>query len=251
MIIILHVAVCEEDPLQLENIGKLLEKYQAERPGIEVALCSFDTGKGLLSKIDGGQAFDLFLLDILLPEMNGIELAGELRKRYPDAPIAFLTSTADFALDAFKVSAVQYILKPFKHEELFPVLDSVISMLSRKNERFFMLPTQKRIVKILYSSIVYVELAGRMLQFHLDSGDVVLGRTIRISFIEAISPLLEDNRFLCEHKSFALNMEHVEEIGNNFFKMKGGIEIPIPRYNFANAKSKYFSWVKQQEQISV
>lgn len=243
----LQIAVCEDDLLQMGIILSLLDKYQIERPETVINPHPFTSGNDVLRCIDASQKFDLFLLDILMPEMSGIELAKRLRETSSEIPMVFLTSTADYALDAFGVSADQYILKPINHTNLFPVLDKIISSIEDKRDRFFTITIRKNTIKIPHRSIVCAELAGRALRIYLDNGDVLLSSTLRKSFTNEISPLLEDDRFFCEHKSFAINMKHVEQIKNSSFILKGGLSVPIPKYNLARAKAKYLAWLKEQQ----
>lgn len=234
-----RVAVCEDCSQQTEIILTLLDKYKTDRPGIAVKPNTFFSGKELLDVLNTGAVFDLFLLDILMPGLNGIELAQEIRARNANAPIIFLTSSTDYALDAFRVSAVQYILKPVVCDKLFPALDRIVTALKYENERSFLFTMPKHVMNILFSSIVCVELAGRSLRLYHENGEDFLSSSIRTTFAVAVSPLFEDDRFFSPHKSFVVNMVHVEELEANFFIMKNRLEVPVPRYKYAEAKARY------------
>jgi DNA-binding LytR/AlgR family response regulator len=81
---------------------------------------------------------------------------------------------------------------------------------------------------------------------YLTNGNMMKSKTIRSSFAEAAAPLLSDSRFICPHKSFALNMMWVEELNNSEFIMKHNIKVPIPRYRYAEAKASYFTWLSER-----
>ena len=139
----IRTAICDDYPAQAQIINALIDKYKNERPGAEIQLHSFGSGAELLQSMDSGNIFNLLLLDILMPELNGIELAREIRKYNEDAAMIFLTNSKDHALEAYGVSAVQYILKPVKESVLFPVLDKVIPMINQKKESCFLFSTPK------------------------------------------------------------------------------------------------------------
>lgn len=240
------IAVCDDNPQHMEEILTLLEKYKANRPGAEPQPQSFISGDAVLTAIDNGSAFDLFLFDILMPGLNGIDLARKVRERDNDVPIVFLTSSADYSLDAFCVYALQYILKPVTEDGLFPVLDKISALLKCEEGRFFLLAMPKRVVKIPFMSIVCVELANRALRVYHEDGSILLSKSIRSPFEASVSALLADGRFLCPHKSFLINMEHVDELNGCSFVMKHGLEVPIPRYRYAEVKTKYFDWLSER-----
>ena len=241
-----RIAVCEDSPRCAEDVMTLLCQYKSGRPGLDLAVHNFSSGDDLVGGMKAGQTFDLLLLDIMMPGLSGVEVGQELRARGDDTPLVFLTSSADHALDAFRVSAVQYILKPVKECDLFPVLDKINHALKQTEERCFVVTMPEQTVKAPRSSIVYVELAGRNLMIYLEDGSVLQSKTIRTPFLTAVSPLLEDGQFLCAHKSFVLNMAHVERLTKNSYVMKNGAKLPIPRYKYADAKASYFAWLSKQ-----
>lgn len=243
----IHIAICEDCPVQTALIRRLLDKYQTDRPGIEAQIYNFDSGEKLLKSIASGNAFDLLLLDILLPGLDGIELAKEVRKINEDVAIIFMTSSEEYAFKAFSVSAFQYILKPVDENALFPVLDKFFVLLNKEKERFFMLSTSDRTVMIPFSSIICVELFNRALRVYLDNGSSLSSKFIRKPFNSVISPLLQDSRFLYSHKSFVLNMSHVKELTANAFLMANGVKAPVPRYKYADAKAKFHAYVSERE----
>jgi DNA-binding LytR/AlgR family response regulator len=235
----LNVAVCDDCETQLEVVVALLKKYQAERPGIEMTPQSFTSGREVLKSMSLGNTFDLLLLDILMPELDGIELAREIRKQNQDVKIVFLTSSTDHALDAFEVSATQYVIKPPRADALFPILDRALQEPPLKPEQYFTLAMPERIVKLPFASIVCVDIQGRRMRVFLENGEVLTGKYLRQPFDMAIAPLLLDDRFFHTHKSFVVNLTHATELTGNSFIMKDNIMVPISRRIYVEAKRRY------------
>lgn len=241
----LRIAVCDDDSRQTEAVSNLLEKYQKDRPGLSIQTTGFCSGTDLLESLKT-EKYNVFLLDILMPGLSGLELAGRLRAQDEDVPLIFLTSSTDYALEAFGLRATHYILKPVGERDLFPVLDKIVSVRKRQRECFFLVSTAEGRVNVLFSSIICAESVGRALRISLENGGSLCSKTIREPFLSAVAPLLEDSRFLCAHKSYVLNMDMVETLTGRSFLMKGGEEIPIPRYKYAAAKTEYLEHLSKR-----
>lgn len=242
-----RIAICEDSHQHMEAVLTLINKYKEIRSGLEIQIHSFGSGKDMLIDWNNGKEYDLFLFEILMPDMSGIELAKELRSRGEDAPLVFLTSSAEHALDAFRVHATQYILKPIYENELFPVLDKIVAMQDQKESKHLLLSTPERTVKIPFSSIVCVESINRTMRVFLTDGTRLDSKTLRIPFATAVASLLWDSRFLRTHNSFVLNMDRVREISGNWFVMENGTEVPVPRYKQARAKAAYFNYLSDKD----
>ena len=104
----LHIALVDDDARELERTGTLVERWQ-DAPS---RFAAFSSARALLAAMDAGADFDLYLLDVVMPEMDGIELGRAIRERDKDGAIIFLTTSPDFALDSYEVWPLQYLLKP-------------------------------------------------------------------------------------------------------------------------------------------
>jgi DNA-binding LytR/AlgR family response regulator len=241
-----RIALCDDCPFQTEALLSLLNSYQSKRTNVEIKYRSFLSGQELITGLQNGLIFDLFLLDILMPDQNGIDLAKDIRLTEINVPIVYLTNSIEHALDAFGVEALQYLVKPITTDRLFPILDRIIEGTKPDDESFIMFAAKERTIKVTFASITHVELFGRIVKIYQTNGNILESKTIRTSFDKATAPLLSDSRFLRPHKSFIINMAWVEEVTANSFIVKHGYEIPIPRYKYTEAKNKYFKWLNNQ-----
>ncbi|MCL2254835.1 MAG: LytTR family DNA-binding domain-containing protein [Lachnospiraceae bacterium] len=235
----IKIAVCEDCPMQMDVILELLKDYQNERPGMEMEISSFFSCEDLLENLKAGNVYELLLLDIIMPGLDGVGLAKEIRKKDHESTFIFITSSKDYAIEAFNVYAAHYIVKPLKKNNFFNELDRIISLPRNKTEEYFMLSLQDRTVKIPFSSIVCVELSGRRLLVRLENGEELYGKYIRKSFEQTVEPLLKDPRFFHAHKSYMLNLDYAEELKSDSFIMKNGIRVFISRKKYAEAKGRY------------
>jgi len=178
----LNIAILEDCSIQAEVILELLTEYLKKRLDIKWNVKSFSSGEELFDSIEAGDVYNLLLLDILMPGLNGMELARLIKKQDDGAKIIFLTATKDYAIEAFRIFADYYLVKPVKRKEFYPVLDKVIKKTKDKNELFFRFPMLEADINVPYSSIICVELATRRPRIHLERGEILTGKCLRQSF---------------------------------------------------------------------
>lgn len=110
--------------IYISCVKKIVEKYKslvgeyAAENGISAQVRPFDTPALLLAFESENECADIYILDIIMPEMNGVQLGKEIRKRNAEAFIIFLTTSKDYALESYSVKAFAYIIKPAKKEDV-------------------------------------------------------------------------------------------------------------------------------------
>ena len=168
----IKVAFCDDEPVFLEQITGLLERYKAQRcPDMEYT--AFHSPLELLAEMENGLHPDVLLLDVIMPGENGISAAREIREYDRNVKIIFLTSSAEYAVQSYTVDAYYYQLKPIREETFFQVLDSVLDECCRSAENSVMLRCKSGIVRVRLEKLMYCEVVGRTLLLHLDNGQVL------------------------------------------------------------------------------
>ena len=111
----ISIAICDDESNALTEIESITKELLAAEK-ISCGISKFRDA--LLSAVEGGAAFDILLLDVMMEHLNGMELAAALRKQGNDAAIIFISSNRDMALLGYEVSAVRYLAKPIRREKL-------------------------------------------------------------------------------------------------------------------------------------
>ena len=119
----LKIAICDDEKKYIENITDLVKTY-SEKKSVGMDIYTFERSFDLLDSIEEGNLYDAYLLDIYMPGISGLSVAEELRNRDEAAPIIFLTSSPDHAIEAYEVRAVHYLLKPLSEDKFFSAMDS-------------------------------------------------------------------------------------------------------------------------------
>ena len=156
-----------------------------------------------------GTRYDILFLDVIMPAENGITAAKEIRQYDNVVKIIFLTSSAEFAVESYVVGAYFYQLKPIWEDSFFRLTDSVIAECRRADQRSLILRCKTGISRIDLDQLLYCEVLGRTLLFHLVDGTVLESTG---SMDELARQLTPHESFLRTHRSFLVNMEYIQNI---------------------------------------
>lgn len=246
----MHVAICDDDEMSRFFILKLLSEYASANKSINLSFSSFSGPEALLDITEKMDGFDIYILDIVMPEMNGIELGTKLRERGYDGSIIYLTASPEFALDSYKVEAANYILKPINWDAFKQAFDKVVSSVVGKKHDNIIVKTKECSMRLSYDRILYVELRKRALCYHLDNGNTVESILIRVPFVEAIAPLLEDTRFSHCSKTLAVNLHNITKIGIEEVTFKDNQTVYFSKKICRDLRTEWFAYWQIYHPIS-
>ena len=211
---LVKIAFCEDDTYWNKRLRNMAADYAVRHPERSISVSVFSDPEDLLKAAGKIGGFDIYVLDIVMPRMNGIELGMLLRQSGYDGRILYLTSSEEYAIDSFKVKPFNYILKPVSQDTLFAALDEAIESLPMRQEKSLIVKTQENSVKLNYDSILYAELNRRSVAYHLTNGKTVESVSIRTTFAEAMQDLLKDSRFVLCRATMVVNLYHITMIEN-------------------------------------
>lgn len=223
----MQIAVCDDCMEDVLSLKKLLE-------GHEVIV--YSDADSLLADIDNkGIQYDLYLLDIFIEEsMNGLELAGKLRKVQEEAVICFISTSDDFYREAYDLYAVQYLIKPVQEESLKNLLFKVQKILDREGEKKLIYSWWGKNGVIPYVKIRYISSRGHTLYICCTDGKIQKS-TGKLSDLE--HQVCDDILIRC-HQSFIVNMYHVEGL-NRTNLIVAGEQIPVSRRYYDKVRKRY------------
>ena len=243
--VMLRIAICDDEEKHLGQTAALLDAYLQSGPGLDGQIETFRSGGALLARAEKAGGFDLYVLDILMPELSGIDTGRRLRALGEGGEIIYLTSSNDFAADSYDVQAFFYLLKPVKKEKLFQVLDGAVKKLNRRRSSAIVVATADGPRRVLLEQIRYVERVGRRMRYYCTDGTVD-SQTIRLSFREAAASLLADRRFCLCGASFVLNFQHVTGVNGQVALLDNGQTVMLPRTAAAEFKKAWGNyWLEE------
>lgn len=231
----MHIAICDDDKTALYELKNLIEEYR-EKNGVNITFKAFSNPLNLVNCMEKEQ-FDLFILDIVMPERTGLELASDIRKTSSSVAIIFLTTASEFAVASYRVKVQDYLLKPVVKKELYQALDLQMSILSQ-NEHRVTLHTSQGVLQLPISSIISMEYTARQLHVVQIDGTVIMAR----DSIQDVEKSLEKyTQFIRPHRSYIVNLRHVIALEKDDLRTINGGIIPVARKNISALKSQYMN----------
>lgn len=215
---LVKVGLCDDEAHVHKEIFKIIEKYQMERE-CSIEMFSFFSAKELL---ETEKEIQILLLDIDMPQMDGIEAAFRLREQGKNCRIIMLTSKLERFKDAFKIGAYRFVTKPVDVDELEESLDDARSTLlgyAQVELKFEAVPC-----KVFQYQIDFLQACGDYVKIHVGEKVCESTRPLK-SWKEEL-----DRRLFVEcHKSYIVNLKNVKRIEKDSFLLENGEKILIAR----------------------
>lgn len=229
----MYIAVCDDRINELTALTDLLHSWQEEHK-TALRYQAFRNATDLLEAARK-ERFTLYLLDVMLPGINGMEAAREIRTLDDTAAIVFLTSSPGFAYESYGVHALDYLLKPIRAEMLFPILDRLFLQEQRPQEGLT-LKCGSTLIRVPFSRLVYIETMNKHLYFHLTDGQL---REVTGSLKEYRDLLLTRSEFMQVGRSHIVNILQIQELSPAGINTFSGENIPIPRRLYPQIQKDY------------
>ena len=226
----IKVGIVEDEIEEEERTEEMLKRFFAEE-GIPYEILSFSEGEELFRR--GFSDIDLLLFDIILPNENGVEIAKKVRALNWNGPLIFITKTIQFALDGYKVDALDYLLKPLSYDDFRLKLLKAYKIINASRDNEIVIRTSEGTISLEESSISYVEVFKHYLTFHSDKGTY----TIRGSMNKIAQSF--STRFANSSSSFLINLDRIDMIKTNDVVVSG-TTLPLSR-NFKKELLRRFA----------
>ena len=231
----MRIAICDDNSVDLNAIREVFRRVAPA-----YTLDSFSDSRKLLDTIAGGTSYDLLFLDILMPGITGMELAREVGRIAPDMPVVFLTDSDAYAVEAFSVKALHYILKPMTEQALTECLNRLEERQGARRRVHII--SSSGIQQMLFADeIQYAQSSAHYHDLHLKDGTVI---KVRMTQSE-IRDMLGDS-FLPVSRGLIVNVEFIRQLGPKSCALKDGREILLSRSNMEQIHSAYAAYVFSQ-----
>lgn len=231
---IMKIAVCDDDEIFIDSTCALIEQW-ADRNNTSLTLFRFSNGDDLIDACRK-ECMDLIILDIVMPLLNGMDTAKELRNAGQAVPIIFLTCSREFAVESYEVKAFNYLMKPIDSEKLFAILNDFLKTLDLPKNTFTA-QTGNGFLQIMISDVDYLEAQNKHVLFYMENGKTIAVHERFSKCAEVFSP---KNGFCCCHRSYIVNLSNVKQFSKTEIITRHHAAIPISRNRYATFKETYF-----------
>ena len=218
----MNILIAEDEPHFAAQLQSYLQRFASEN-GLEIKMTIFTNGGELVDQYH--PQWDLLLLDVNMPGMDGISVAQCIRETDPSVAIMFITNLAQYAIRGYEVQAMDYILKPVNYYALSMKLKRVLGHLRRESGRTLLLPLDGDLMRVPLARIRYVEVYDHSLRFHTTDGIV---QTTGSRSLPKLEQELQGMDFARCHSSYLINLRYVDGMRDNAVQVAGEI-IPVSR----------------------
>ena len=228
-----HIAIVEDEAAFAAQLQEYLEKYQEEHD-VRFKRSVFGDGEEILK--DYQPLYDIILLDIEMPKVNGMQAAEQIREQDADVTLMFITNMAGYAIKGYEVGALDFVMKPVNYYTFSMKLTRVLKRTRQKARQEILLTLPDGVKKLNVQQIYYVEVQNRMLSYHTDEGVFTMRGTM-----QSVEQMLRPYAFVkCNHW-YIVNLKHVSEVRKNT-AIVAGHELEVSRRNrtaFLQALTEY------------
>jgi two-component system, LytTR family, response regulator LytT len=215
----------DDEPLALELVAKFIEQTS-----FLVLEAKFDNAIQALGYLNQND-IDLVFLDIQMPDLSGMELArildGKNSEKKPR--IIFTTAYNQFAIEGYKVDALDYLLKPFSYEEFLKAATKAyqyydkqpnLSKDKKENQKaqdYIFLKVEYQLVKVLLKEITHIEAYKDYVKVHLKEKPNPL---LSLTSMKNMEEILPSENFMRIHRSFIINLDHIDSVSRNIVHIR-------------------------------
>lgn len=233
----LKIAICDDDKNDRERVLRFVNDYITER-GIKAKVFVYDHPDTLIKECEALRPH-IYILDIVMPMVTGIEAARELRWNQMDAQIIFATSESSFALESFDVNPINYIVKPVEKAKLFETLDLAIRRVDISNEKTITVKIKGGNKTIDVEDIMYLDYRNHVVMYHLYDKSEVSTPTLRIGFTEYLTLNHNNTDFVRCHESISVRVGAIDVLSKSEITLRNLEIIPVARARYTEVSRAY------------
>lgn len=200
----IRIAIVEDDEVYQKQFQQYLHQYEKDyHEKMDITVFS----DGDLIAAGYKSEFDLILLDIEMPFVDGMTAAEEIRKVDQEVVIIFITNMQQYAIRGYAVDALDYVLKPVNYFAFCQRIDRALARMKKRIEKFITVPVKGGVQKINMSDIYYIESQGHNLIFNTATGQYLSSGTMKET-----EEKLEQEHFCRGNKGCLINLQHVDGV---------------------------------------
>lgn len=202
----INIAIIEDEKKEQELLKEFFKKL-SESLNEKISLKVFNNGKEFLFNLEFG-IFDLVLMDIeLSSDINGIQVSEKLREIDSEVVLVFMTNLSQYAIEGYKVKAVDYIVKPISYFDFSNRMTAIFNNINTKKVQKVLIQSNGVKVVLLVKDIFFVEVLNHSLIYHTKNGDFMCRGSLNNAKKE-----LKDYHFSLCNSCFLVNLAHVESV---------------------------------------
>ncbi len=238
----LRIAICDDAIRDAEKIHICASELM-QSSGVRCGFDTFNSGEALINHMKTKRVrYDMCFVDVLMNGINGVETAATVKTVLPDCRIVFVTNSQEYAVDAFSLNALHYIIKPITKEQLSEVFRRYSENLLKPYIMVFDGVDQ---IKVFLDSILYLE-SSHDSNAHSNTHIITKSSCITVRKSLSETEKLVGEKFLKLHRGLIVNMDFIKQMGVDKCVLKNGAEETLSRNARRNIREKYKNYLSNR-----
>lgn len=233
----IRISICDDEDVICDMLRQQVSSHMDDLKKPYEIKCYTNAAQLMQSPLH----YDILLLDIQMPELDGLTFAKKLRENEMDCALIFITALEEHVFDAFEVEAIDYICKPIDDKRLKKALERALKKAEASDDKYLLIKTMNWCKSIKISSIYYCEIINRKIYLHTQNS--VIDYYCKIEDVEKQL----DYRFVRSHRSYLVNLDYLIEYANGQITLENGALVPVSRLRHQELMEAMMQYMKKKE----
>ena len=235
----IQIAICDDEKKILDEVSGYIKNYAENKNNLDIEVFRFDSARTLISTLEDGKSFDVFVLDVYIGDEMGTTLARDIRKSGIESPIIFATTSLEHAPQSYETGTLRYLIKPINPRKFDEALDAALLQVKRTRDRYLKFKTENGVASVNANHIMYSEAHDHYQYLKKDDGEEI---KVRMTVTELFTILSKYGGFVRIGSAYIVNLRHVKNVTPTNVCLYSNINIQIPRGKFTEIKNTFWDF---------
>ena len=235
----IRIAICDDEKKILDEVEGYIKNYAEKENDLDIEVFRFDSAKTLISAIEDGKSFDVFVLDVYIGDEMGTALASDIRKFGIESPIIFATTSLEHAPQSYETGTLRYLIKPINPGKFYEAMGVALVWARKISEHFLKFKTENGVASVNANHIMYSEAHDHYQYMRKDDGEEI---KVRMTVTELFTILSKYGGFVRIGSAYIVNLRHVKNVTPTNVCLYNNYKIQIPRGKFTEIKNTFWNF---------
>ena len=235
----IRIAICDDEKKILDEVEGNIKNYAEKENIADIEIFRFDSARSLLSALEDGKTFDIFVLDVYIGDEMGTALASDIRKFGIESPIIFATTSLEHAPQSYETGTLRYLIKPINPGKFYEAMGVALVWARKMSEHFLKFKTENGVASVNANHIMYSEAHDHYQYMRKDDGEEI---KVRMTVTELFTMLSKYGGFVRIGSAYIINLRHVKNVTPTNVCLYSNIHIQIPRGKFTEIKNTFWNF---------
>ena len=235
----IRIAICDDEKKILDEVEGYIKNYAEKENIADIEIFRFDSAKTLISAIEDGKSFDIFVLDVYIGDEMGTALASDIRKFGIESPIIFATTSLEHAPQSYETGTLRYLIKPINPGKFYEAMGVALVWARKMSEHVLKFKTENGVASVNANHIMYSEAHDHYQYMRKDDGEEI---KVRMTVTELFTILSKYGGFVRIGSAYIVNLRHVKNVTPTNVCLYNNYKIQIPRGKFTEIKNTFWNF---------